>query len=171
MSIIEDDISLRTGRAVKRQREAAGLSLRMLAARSGVSPSMISDIERGTKSPTVTTIVRIAQALGVTAADLIDAGAEAGSRIRILRRGEGAVGDHPAPWESLGPAGPGSRIDFVRIHIPPATVLGPSAAHAPPARSVSAWVTKRRSLRPATAAPAAPMSRTASRTRTHPLRR
>jgi transcriptional regulator with XRE-family HTH domain len=131
MSIIEDDISLRTGRAVKRQREAAGLSLRMLAARSGVSPSMISDIERGTKSPTVTTIVRIAQALGVTAADLIDAGAEAGSRIRILRRGEGAVGDHPAPWESLGPAGPGSRIDFVRIHIPPATVLGPSAAHAP----------------------------------------
>ena len=35
---------------------------------------MISDIERGTKSPTVTTVVRLAQALGVTAAVLIDGG-------------------------------------------------------------------------------------------------
>ena len=29
------------------------------------------------------------------------------------------------------PASAGSRIDFVRFHIPPSTVLGPSAAHAP----------------------------------------
>jgi transcriptional regulator with XRE-family HTH domain len=32
---------------VKQQREAASFSLRTLAARSGISPSMISDIERG----------------------------------------------------------------------------------------------------------------------------
>ena len=31
----------------------------------------------------------------------------------------------------VGPAGPGSRIDFVRYQIPPSTVLGPAAAHAP----------------------------------------
>jgi len=131
MSTIEDDIGLRTGRTVKRQREAAGLSLRVLAARSGISASMISDIERGTKSPTVTTVVRLAQALGVSAASLIDGGAEADTRIRVLRRDESAGGDTPAPWQSLGPAFPGSRIDFVRYRIPPATVLGPSAGHAP----------------------------------------
>ena len=74
MSTIENDISLRTGRAVKQHREAAGFSLRMLATRSGISPSMISDIERGTKSPTVTTMVRLADALGVSAAALIDGG-------------------------------------------------------------------------------------------------
>jgi hypothetical protein len=51
-------------------------------------------------------------------------------RILVLRRGEGAGGEHPAPWESLGPETRGSRIDFVRYQIPPATVLGPSAAHA-----------------------------------------
>ena len=118
MSTIEEEISVRTGRAVKQQREAASLSLRMLAARSGVSSSMISDIERGTKSPTVTTVVRIAQALGVSAAFLIDGGASPATRILILRRDEGAGGDHPAPWKSLGPAGPGSRIDFVRYRIP-----------------------------------------------------
>lgn len=130
MSTLEDEISRRTGLAVKQRREAAGLSLRMLASRSGVSASMISDIERGAKSPTVTTIVHLAQALGVSAAALIDGGGQGESRIHIIRRGEGAVGDTPARWESLGPSSPGSRIDFVRYTIPPATVLGPSPPHA-----------------------------------------
>jgi transcriptional regulator with XRE-family HTH domain len=131
MSTIENDISIRTGRAVKQQREAAGFSLRTLATRSGISPSMISDIERGAKSPTVTTVVRLAQALGVTASALIDGGTDQAShRIRILRRGEGVGGEHPAPWKSLGPASSGSRIDFVRYQIPPSTALGPSPAHA-----------------------------------------
>src|SRR5262245_3356258 len=98
MSTKEDDVSLRTGRAVKQRREVAGLSLRMLAARSGISSSMISDIERGTKSPTVTTVVRLAQALGVSVADLIDGGTGPAARILVLRRGEGAGGEHPAPW-------------------------------------------------------------------------
>ena len=130
LSTLEDDISLRTGRVVKRLREAAGFSLRDLAARAGISPSMISDIERGAKSPTVTTIVRLAQALGVSAAALIDGGTEPAPRIRVLRRGEGAGGEHPAPWESLRPGVPGSRIDFVRYQIPPLTALGPANAHA-----------------------------------------
>jgi transcriptional regulator with XRE-family HTH domain len=130
MSTIEDEISLRTGRAVKQQREAVGFSLRMLAARSGISASMISDIERGAKSPTVTTVVQLARALGVGAAALVDGGTSPAPRIRVLRRGEGAGGEHPARWDSLGPAAPGSRIDFVRYQIPPSTVLGPSAAHA-----------------------------------------
>jgi transcriptional regulator with XRE-family HTH domain len=131
LSTLEDEVSLRTGRAVKQHREAAGFSLRELAARSGISSSMISDIERGAKSPTVTTVVRIAQALGVSAASLIDGGSGPAPRIRVLRRGEGAGGEDPAPWETLGAGAPGSRIDFVRYHIPPSTVLGPSEPHAP----------------------------------------
>lgn len=131
MSTLEDDVNLRTGRAVKQRREAAGFSLRLLAARSGISSSMISDIERGTKSPTVITVVRLALALGVSAAALVDGGTDPAPRIRVLRRGEGAGGEHPAPWESLGPAVPDSRIDFVRYQIPPSTVLGAATAHAP----------------------------------------
>jgi transcriptional regulator with XRE-family HTH domain len=131
LSTLENDISLSTGRAVKEQREAAGLSLRMLAARSGISASMISDIERGAKSPTVITVARLAQALGVTAAALIGGGAGPVPRIRVLRRDEAASGEHPARWQSLGPATPGSRIDFVRYEVPPSTILGPSTAHAP----------------------------------------
>jgi transcriptional regulator with XRE-family HTH domain len=96
----------------------------------GISSSMISDIERGTKSPTFTTLVRLAEALGVSAAALLGEGTGPASRIRVLRRGEGAGGEHPARWTNLGPAGPASRIEFVRYQIPPSTVLEPSAAHA-----------------------------------------
>ena len=130
MSTLADEVSLRTGRVVKQKREALGWSLRLLAARSGISSSMISDIERGAKSPTVITVVRLAQALGVTPAALVDGGTGPVPRISILRCGEGAGGDHPAHWKSLAPATPDSRIDFVRYQIPPSTVLGPTAAHA-----------------------------------------
>lgn len=130
MSTLEDEVNLRTGRAVKQRREAAGLSMRMLAAQSGISSSMISDIERGAKSPTVITVVRLAAALGVSAAALVDEGKGTAPRIRILRRGDGACGEHPTRWENLGPVGLNSRIDFVLYRIPPFTVLGPSAAHA-----------------------------------------
>lgn len=129
LSTLENEVSVRTGLAVKRHREAAGYSLRTLAARSGVSPSMISDIERGAKSPTVVTVVRLARALEVTVAALVDGDAGLAPRICILRRGQGRNGDHPAPWQSLGPALPGSRIDFVRYKIPPSTTLGTAAGH------------------------------------------
>ena len=127
-TIADEAVSQRTGGAVKRRREAAGLSLRELAGRSLVSASMISDIERGAKSPTVATLVRLAHALGVGAAALLEEGAA--PRILVVRRGEGARGEGASAWEKLGPAGAGSRIEFVRHVIPAGAVLGPSPAHA-----------------------------------------
>ena len=97
LSTIEDrEVSLRTGRALRQLRQAASLSLRELAGRSGISPSMISDIERGTKSPTIVTVIRLAQALGVSASALVD----------------GGVGPAPlafGPLEGAGGAGGGER--------------------------------------------------------------
>ena len=173
-------MSLRTGRAVKQQREAVGFSLRALASRSGISSSMISDIKRGAKSPTVTTVVRIAQALGGGAASLIDGGINPALRIHILRRGEGAEGEHPGPWESLRPATPDSRIEFMRYQIPPSAVLSPDTAQTPgrrsirrwpPARSASPCATKRRISPLATAAAVAPTPHMGSRTSTRRSKR
>jgi transcriptional regulator with XRE-family HTH domain len=54
-------------------RAAQGLSLDGLAAKSGVSRSMISVIERGESSPTAVVLDKLAGALGVTLAALFDA--------------------------------------------------------------------------------------------------
>lgn len=52
--------------AIKRLRRQAGLSLDELAQRCGVSRSMLSQIERDTTNPTVATLWRITQTLGVS---------------------------------------------------------------------------------------------------------
>jgi transcriptional regulator with XRE-family HTH domain len=52
--------------AIKRLRRQSGLSLDELAQRCGVSRSMLSQIERDTTNPTVATLWRITQALGVS---------------------------------------------------------------------------------------------------------
>ncbi|MGA9315814.1 MAG: helix-turn-helix transcriptional regulator, partial [Solirubrobacteraceae bacterium] len=51
------------GARVRALREASSLSLRDLAERSGVSAPMLSQVERGETSPTLTVAVRIAAGL------------------------------------------------------------------------------------------------------------
>ncbi|PZN04870.1 MAG: hypothetical protein DIU76_08455, partial [Bacillota bacterium] len=53
------------GEKIRRLREARGWSLRQLEARSGVSNSAISLIERGKRIPNSETLRRLAAALGV----------------------------------------------------------------------------------------------------------
>lgn len=53
-------------------RKAKGLSLRVLSERSGVSQAMLSEIERGSKNPTVKLAYQIAQAFGISISDLLE---------------------------------------------------------------------------------------------------
>ncbi len=79
------------GDALKSLRTARGWSLRALAQRSGVSSAMLSDIERGEKSPTVRLAYQIARALECSITDLL--GDEAG----LEDQGPGAAaGGRPA---------------------------------------------------------------------------
>lgn len=66
------DVRLRVGRNVKRLREEQGLAQDELAHRADVHRTYLSGVERGIRNPTVTVLVRIADALGVTAGALID---------------------------------------------------------------------------------------------------
>lgn len=56
----------RIGTAVRDHRDAAGLSARELAQAAGVSPSLISQIERNRTSPSVATLYALARALDVS---------------------------------------------------------------------------------------------------------
>jgi len=58
-------------------RDAAGLSLKDLAKRSGITQSHISQIERGKRDPQLTTLRALAAALKVRVGDIVDGHARA----------------------------------------------------------------------------------------------
>jgi transcriptional regulator with XRE-family HTH domain len=133
LSTIDDTVATRVAQAIRNRREQLGLTLRALATRSGVSPSMISDIERASKSPTISTLSAIAEALEVPIAALVDTSTPTIRRIRVVRAAERSESIDPASGarrDSFGPAVAGSKVEFLRYAVPPHTVAGPFPAHA-----------------------------------------
>ncbi|GAA1695886.1 helix-turn-helix domain-containing protein [Microbacterium sediminicola] len=61
------------GAHIRRLRMAQQISLRKLAAEADVSVSFLSQVERGTASPSIASLMRIAKALGQTIGNLFEA--------------------------------------------------------------------------------------------------
>ena len=100
MTEATSDLHQRIAGRVRGLRAARRLSLDALAAKSGVSRSMISLVERGESSPTAVVLEKLAAGLGATLSSLFDAPAAAGA----ARRPGGAA---PRP---AAVAGPGVRL-------------------------------------------------------------
>ncbi len=103
------EIHDRLAASLRNARKARGLSLDGVAKLSGVSRSMVSQIERGESSPTVATLWNLTQALQVDFAGLLedrpDAGIEimrAGAAPVIAGRGQGLTIRILSPAESVG---------------------------------------------------------------------
>jgi transcriptional regulator with XRE-family HTH domain len=62
------------GENVRRRREELGLTGVQLAERAGMAPSAISQIETGRRSPSSTSVIKLADALGVEAGELFPKG-------------------------------------------------------------------------------------------------
>lgn len=83
------DIHDRLAASLREARKARGLSLDAVAKLSGVSRSMVSQIERAESSPTVATLWNLTQALQVDFAGLLEGRGEAG--IEVVRAGAAPV--------------------------------------------------------------------------------
>jgi len=59
------------GRNVRAARHARGMSQEQLAFEAEMKRSYVSDLERGTRNPSVRALARLAAALGVDPADLL----------------------------------------------------------------------------------------------------
>jgi transcriptional regulator with XRE-family HTH domain len=74
------------GERLRALRQARRATLRAIAARSGLSESFLSQVERGRSSASIASLRRIADALGVSMADLFGPDGVPGPR--VLRRNE-----------------------------------------------------------------------------------
>jgi len=61
-----DAVSVNIGERLRELREARKISMRALATKSGLSANALSMIERGKASPSVSTLYKLAEALGVS---------------------------------------------------------------------------------------------------------
>jgi transcriptional regulator with XRE-family HTH domain len=119
------------GARVKALREASDLSLRDLAARSGVSAPMLSQVERGETSPTLTVAGRIAAGLELRLSQLLRL--DEGGTVTIVgasqrRRGGNRRRGHS--FEVMTAAQPGQRAELSRHTLAPGGATG--AADDPP---------------------------------------
>lgn len=107
------DVNQRIAERVRALRSGQGLSLDALAAKSGVSRSMISVIERGLTSPTAVLLEKLAAGLGVTMASLFETSNPAHSANSPVSRRE-----DQAQWKD-----PGSG--YVRRNVSPTSIRQP----------------------------------------------
>jgi transcriptional regulator with XRE-family HTH domain len=115
----DSDVNTRIAANVRALRGLRGLSLEALAARCGVSRSMLSLIERGESSPTASLLDRVAVGLGVALASLFDS--PHGSSGPLSRRSD------RRPWRdpqsgyvrrNISPPGHASALRIVEVLLP-----------------------------------------------------
>jgi len=117
-------IEARIAANLKARREALGLSLAQLAARSGVSKAMISKVESGASSPTAGLLGRLCAGLDVTLSTLMNSVEAAGTT------------HFPVPvqpsWRDpetglirtlVAPVSNQSKVEIARLAIPAGTVI------------------------------------------------
>jgi XRE family transcriptional regulator, regulator of sulfur utilization len=127
------------GSRVRALRDAMGLSLRDLAERSGVSAPMLSQVERGETSPTLSVAGRIAAGLDLTLSQLLRLDED--RHVVVVRAGEGRSRERSGHrLEELTPPLPGQRADVSRHVLEPGAGTGGPAdppMHEPGARETA----------------------------------
>src|SRR5258705_5498109 len=127
------------GARLRLERLRRRLSLHDLAARTGVSRSMLSEVERGSKVPTVLVLDRIATGLDTSIARLL--GDERAARVVVLRSGDHDTAHDPSVWERriLSPDLPGVEFELMRTTIPGGVDAGEFAATRRARASTPRW--------------------------------
>ena len=91
------------GGRLREERTAAGLTLRDLAAKTDLSVSLLSQLERGATSPSIHSLKRIAAALGVSIFQLLAEDGPTQFVVRADRRRKVVLQDGDLDYELLSP--------------------------------------------------------------------
>lgn len=114
------------GRFIRRLRTKAGLSLRQLAVNTDFSPSFMSQVERGQVSPSISSMEKIAAAVGVSLGEFFAAAAsgDGGRVVRATERQGLASEWSSGELEALTESGSSHRLDAALITLKPGGKTG-----------------------------------------------
>ncbi len=125
-----DALAGRLGERVRRLRAERGWSLEVLAGASGVSRSMLSQIERDQANPTLAVALRIARAFELSLGDLVETHC-GGSGVVVIRADDRAYhyrSDRHCRIRTLSPLHLEKDVEFYEVLLQPKGVLR-SAPH------------------------------------------
>ena len=120
-----DAINRHLGGRVKHLRAARGWSLESLANASGVSRSMLSQIEREQANPTLAVTLRIARAFGLTLGELIEMPGAA-SAMTVIRANDRTFhyrSDKDCVIRTLSPLNLEKDVEFYEVRLQPGGAL------------------------------------------------
>ncbi len=115
---------------IKALRRKNGWTLEQLASSSGVSRSMLSQVERGAANPTLAVTFRIARAFEVSLADLVE-GAMSRPKLEVIRASDKTAifrDDEKCKIRTLSPLNLEKDVEFYEVQLRPGQRLD-SAAH------------------------------------------
>jgi len=128
---MKQSIGHQVGRRIRRLRQSLGLSLSDVAAKAGLSRSLLSKVENARVSSPIATLVNIAAALDTTVGRLI--GADGSERCVVVRRDEREhVTTRQADgytYETLGHKRVDKRMEPFLVTYPPGGDVPPRYAH------------------------------------------
>lgn len=128
--VSEDPSSEILGSRVTELRKKNGLTLEQLATSSGVSRSMLSQIERGKANPTLVVTFRIAKAFGMSIGELVDDQWSTAPIEVVYGKDKKNIfrSDDECTLRTLSPLYLENNIEFYEVRIAPGSKLM-SAAH------------------------------------------
>jgi transcriptional regulator with XRE-family HTH domain len=108
------------GERIRQLRLGLGLSIRTLAARTGFSPSLISQVEHGQVTPSIGSLERIAMALGVTLGKFFsEPDTDAVGLVRASARQQLTSTWSPVSIEALSPMDGAGKFESVLMTLAP----------------------------------------------------
>jgi transcriptional regulator with XRE-family HTH domain len=113
------------GSHVRELRQRRHWSLESLSKASGVSRSMLSEIERNQANPTLATALGIARAFGLRLGDMVD-GHPGDSRLQVIRSNDPSYdyrSDAECALRTLSPLAPDRIFEFYRVDFEPGGAL------------------------------------------------
>jgi transcriptional regulator with XRE-family HTH domain len=130
LDVVEEVSSGRLGERVRILRRERGLTLNLLAERSGVSRAMISKLERGEKNPTLVVAAKVAEGLGVSLSQLV--GVEERREVVVVPRERRMIMRDPGTGferQLLSPSFGGRGIEFIWSVVPEGSSSGEFPPH------------------------------------------